>query len=44
MQVRDRAKAIKRLERFLTDLSDDPHSDVTFVPGSMWMAIFQVGC
>jgi hypothetical protein len=40
-QVRDRERAIERVEKLLRQLSADPHSDVTWVPGSRWMAIFQ---
>lgn len=41
LQIRDRDKAIKHVERILEDLTRDRKSGVQFIPHSRWMAIFK---
>lgn len=40
-QVRDRDKAIRKMESLLRSLSRDPNSGVQFVEDSRYMAIFR---
>jgi hypothetical protein len=39
--VRDRERAIKRVEAMLRRLSADPSSGVAFVEGSRWMTVYE---